>query len=1062
MTADGDSEDEKSVAQNLFEDQPFLHSRREHLKGIVGTGAALTGLGSMGTALAEQAGNTAEMSEEVTLSEGTNIAVTASPDGNSIVMDHAGILFHLPREGGEAEQITDVELDIAHPNYAPDEERIAFQSYAGGSYDIMTVQPDGTELKQVTDHEFYDDREPEWSPDGTKIAFASDRDVVSVDGPGGHDIWTVDIETGDLQRWTDTPTENFYPTWSPDGEEIAYLTRERDQLEGEKNGGTEIKAVDRNGNTRTIISASEDETLHAPSWGPADGEDQIAYIRVSGDADSQADLMISEEQITEGEDVFVLPPDWLSADELLYTADGVVRELELNASATTEIPFTTTFELPVLDYEHKSYEFDNRGAQQVQGIQTPDLGPDGEHVAFVALSDVWVMKIGSRPRCITNDKFYNADPAWHPAGRYLAYSSDKAGTQDLYLHDTQTGDKHRLTSLEDAAISTAWSPDGSRIAFQNQNGVTSILEVDIDDGDVNTGEIREVTDPMFTPGEPTWSSDGETLAMAAFNPITDRFEGGTSQILTVDVETGETNYYPPGDEFASISPRHNDGPVWSPNGEWMAFVVNSTLRVMPVTEDGVPDGPAQQITDEVTDAPVWGGDSEWLFYLHNGQLKKARRDGSETEEIPLHLNYHRQYPTGRKVIYVGQMWDGTESEVKEDVTIEVVNNRIKSITPDSEPPNGPYVDASDLTVIPGLWDTHNHWTYWEELIGARQGITSLAYGVTTTCDRAAFVYHAVENREAFESKERIRPRYFMTGELLDGWNTDHPTNRTTTSLEQIQLEMSRASGLDYDFVKAYEQMSAERMAAIEDIAHGELGVPYGSHYMAPGFLVGQDGTTHVETGHRSGFPRDESETNQVYDDVIEFHSVGDEKRWTQTTFFNYDFILADEVEDDSRLQLFPPWRRQSLLESVEGNTEYPSDRECTTDICRSVAALKKIMDNGGLVLAGTDVPLVHNGVNLHADLRALVEYGFTNHEALLTATRFAAEHQGVEDDLGTLEAGKLADIVFVDGNPLEQIEDAIDVRMTMTNGELFTLEDLLKSFTSDGEEEVSNHSGKSG
>ncbi|MDT3437760.1 amidohydrolase family protein [Haloarcula sp. 1CSR25-25] len=1005
------------------------HTRRDHLKGILG-GVALSSLVSTGSALAE-----ADRPEtaKTTLSEGTNIAITASPDGETIIIDHAGILFRLSGDGGEAEQITDVELEPAYPNYSPNGDRVAFQGYADGVYDLYTIAPDGSDLEKLTDDPNWDDREPNWSPGGSMIAFASDRGM-------GYDIWTLEVGSGEITQLTDTDADNYLPTWSSDGSEIAYVT----------NGGSAIKAIDSNGGeSRTLYSAGDGETLRAPSWGP--GRD-LAYVRVAG---SEAHLMVGGEQVTDGEDVFPLPTNWLSENELLYTADGKIRTRELDGESdkTTEVPFTISFDLPELDYKRKSYEFDHRGKEAVKGVQTPALSPEGDRIAFIALNDLWVMEIGKRPARITEDHYYETAPAWHPNGRYLAYSSDRAGTEDIFVYDTKTESHHRVTSREGAAIKAAWSPSGSEIAFQNQDGATFTIGVSINDGTVEAdGAVRNILGPQFAPGAPTWSADGETLAMTVHITFSERTGFGTNQILTVDVDSGETEIHPPGEEFASVATRNNDGPVWSPNGEYMAFVVESTLRVMPVTEDGLPDGPARELTDEATDGPSWSGDSEWLLYLNNGQLKKVRRDGSETKEVPLRLNYHRQYPTGRTVVYAGGLWDGRDAELKENVTIEIVNNRIKRVETDTEPPNGQYVDASDLTVIPGLWDAHNHQTYSEELFGARQGLVNLAYGVTTTVDRAAFVYHGVHDREAFTANERVAPRYFMTGELIDGSRTRFPTNRTTRSLEQIELEMSRAIELDYDFLKTYERLNATRTDAVQDVAHDELGVPTASHYVAPGIQLGQNGTTHMDEYGRFGFSRAESATGQSYDDYVQFHST-DDRRWTVTTFFDDSFILGEEVEDDPRLKLFPPWRREGLLAATANNEERPDDPDCTSRLCRNVSVAKRIVDNGGLVVTGTDVPLTFNGVELHANLRPLVAYGFSEHEALLTATRFAAKHQGVEDDLGTIESGKLADMVFLDGNPLEDINNAMNVEMTMTDGELYTIEDLLEPFSSEGGED---------
>ncbi|WP_122090806.1 amidohydrolase family protein [Halalkalicoccus subterraneus] len=1041
------------VDNTTHREETFAHTRRDHLKGVLG-GVALSGLSTSGFAYAA-AGHADDedirKDTEVTVTNGTNIALTASPDGESVVMDLHGLLFRLPREGGEAEQLTDVELEPTQPDYAPDGARIAFQGYVDGNFDVWTMAADGGDIRQMTDG-FWDDREPQWSPNGTQIAFSSDRNE-------NYDIWTVDVETGDLQQWTDDSSENFEPTWSPDGTEIAYVADPAGEYGDGDDSPITIEAVNQDGETRTLVSGQMGQTLHSPSWSP-NGED-LAYVRINEQENrtGDIDLMVSGSQVTDGEDVFIFTPHWLSTNEILYSADGNVRTLDLDSGATSDVSFSATFDLPAVNYDQKSYEFDNTGTCEVQGILTPRLSPDGEHVAFIALNDLWLMRIGQPPQRITDDPFYQADPAWSPDGRYVAYSSDENGTQDLYVHDLQTGENQQVTARDDAVVAATWSPDGSRIAFQNQHRATLIAEVERSENEVELSDVQEAIRPLFLPGRPTWSADGTTLAVAAVKQYSDRFRSGTSQILTVDVETGEETFYPPGEEFKSLSTRGNDGPVWSPDGRWMAFVVESTLRVMPVDEGGEPTGPATQITEEATDAPTWSGDSEWLLYLNNGTLKKVRRDGSETRDVPVRqLNYHRDQPAGRTVIHVGKLWDGTSQDIQEDVNITVVNNRIQKVVPDSEPPNSDYVDASELTVIPGLWDSHVHQTFSDRFFGDRMGRINLAYGITSTVSPGDRVYSAIEQREAIESGDRIGPRFFASGEPIDGSRVYYGfIGRPTTSLKQIPLELSRAIELDYDFVKTYVRLNAKRIAAVTDVAHEELGVPVKSHYLAPGAFVGQDGTTHLSATQRLGYARTESATNQTYDDVINLYGEGE--RSVITTVFTSDFILADDVEDDPRLQLFIPGgsidtpgptglaARDDLRENVTDNTEFPSDSDCETSLCRNVTTFKNIFDAGGVVLTGTDMPLDYPGIGVHGNLRPLAAYGFSPYEALLTATRFAAEEQGVDDDLGTLESGKLADMVFVEGNPLKQIEDAIDVRMTMKNGELFTVQDLVEPFS---------------
>ena len=118
----------------------------------------------------------------------------------------------------------------------------------------------------------------------------------------------------------------------------------------------------------------------------------------------------------------------------------------------------------------------------------------------------------------------------------------------------------------------------------------------------------------------------------------------------------------------------------------------------------------------------------------------------------------------------------------------------------------------------------------------------------------------------------------------------------------------------------------------------------------------------------------------------------------------------------------------------------------------SDADIRANEDAGAIILAGTDFPLGSDVMlQIHAELRALVvDKQWTPYEALLTATRNPPELLGIQDDLGTLEPGKLADIIFVDGNPLENIDDTINVKATMVNGIYRTVEEIIAPFPSTG------------
>src|SRR4029453_5374839 len=130
-------------------------------------------------------------------------------------------------------------------------------------------------------------------------------------------------------------------------------------------------------------------------------------------------------------------------------------------------------------------------------------------------------------------------------------------------------------------VSATWSPNGQTIAFQTQAFDTRTI-------DVNTGAMRVVVPALFAPGKPSFSADGNTLILAARMRKSTRFREGHNHILTVNLTTAQQTYYAPGRGFATITTRGNDGPIFSPDGKWIALVLDGTLHVMTVDNTGKP------------------------------------------------------------------------------------------------------------------------------------------------------------------------------------------------------------------------------------------------------------------------------------------------------------------------------------------------------------------------------------------------------------------------------------------------------------------------------------------
>jgi Tol biopolymer transport system component len=156
---------------------------------------------------------------ELKVTEGTNMAVALSPDGNTLAFDLLGRIWLMPVSGGAGQPITDSLGNARQPSWSPDGKKLTFQGYWQGNWHIYIVNADGSNLKQMTSGD-YDYREPHWSPDGTTLAFSSDRS-------GNYDIWTLDVVGEQLIPFTSSPTNEYGPTWSPDGQNLAFVSSDK-------------------------------------------------------------------------------------------------------------------------------------------------------------------------------------------------------------------------------------------------------------------------------------------------------------------------------------------------------------------------------------------------------------------------------------------------------------------------------------------------------------------------------------------------------------------------------------------------------------------------------------------------------------------------------------------------------------------------------------------------------------------------------------------------------------------------------------------------------------------
>jgi Tol biopolymer transport system component len=953
-------------------------------------------------------------------SEGSDFSAAMSPRGDRLVMDLQGVLWNVPVKGGKATRLTEDTFEAMRPRWSPDGSQVAVQAYTGGMWRVWTLSPDGKRRRQVTDGP-YDAMHPAWSPDGKKIAFVSDRG-------GADDLWILDIASGALTQATKDAMAQE-PSWSPDGTRIAFV---------QAYGPLKVVTLATGAVETLPLPADPARRPTGPSWSP-DGR-QIAYVGFGAQTGRLmvTDLAGNARRVGDLDNAFSFAPTWLADGRLLYTANGKIRTIGLSGDAPAQIAFSARFDMKRAGYTRKAYDFNGTTPRPVKGISAPALSPDGRQVVFKALNDLWLLPIGGTARKLTSDAFYESDPVWSPDGRQIAYASDKAGTTRLFVMDLASGQARQVGSGDGAQLSPAWSPDGARLAYQTDAGETRIL-------DLASGESRAVIPASDSPSRPSWSADGKTIVVAAVSQRRNR-------ILAVDVASGRQAWHDPA-QFRSISTRGDDGPLWSPDGRWMAFSMGGTLWILPVSADGAPSGPARQLTREASDAPSWAADSRTLLYLHNGQLRLTDIEGATPRTVPTGLTWTQDVARGRTLVHAGALWDGAHEAVRRDVDILVENNRIASIAPHSDAAHAgvAVVDASGLTVTPGLFEMHNHQQMRSKLLGDRQGRMWLAFGVTSTRSPGDPVYRAIEDRESLASGARIGPRLFTTGEMLEGSRLMWAFSRPVESKDQLAIELSRAKDLEYDLIKTYMRFPSDWQIEVADFGHKAMGVSTTSHFIFPGVAHGVDGAEHFGGPTRWGFVFPHLFRGDVYGDTLD--GLARSGMELTTTNFSSKLSLLDlpNIAGDPRVRAFyPPWEMASLKTTIgcadksgPCNFFLPPDEQGSRLTVRDLLRIKRA---GGTVMIGTDAPLDHPALSLFVNMMSLQAYGFTPFETLQAATIVPARAQGVDADLGSIEPGKLADLVLVEGDPSKSIADLIRVRKVMKAGRLYGVEELLAPF----------------
>jgi imidazolonepropionase-like amidohydrolase len=385
----------------------------------------------------------------------------------------------------------------------------------------------------------------------------------------------------------------------------------------------------------------------------------------------------------------------------------------------------------------------------------------------------------------------------------------------------------------------------------------------------------------------------------------------------------------------------------------------------------------------------------------------------------------------------GRLIDGAGGAPIEDATVIVRHGRIAAVGGRASvavPPGVPAVDVTGRSILPGLWDMHAH-------VGQPEwGPAYLAEGVTTIRDMGGYMGMLLALRDAWGQGGRLHgigPRLLTAG-LIDGPGPDAFGSVTAANPEEGRAAVTTYHNASFNEIKLYNLLDRPTAKAIIDAAHAD-GMKVTGHI--PNGLtlrdvveMGIDQVAHLVVRDTPGTPQFEAtvamlkEHGTVLDPTLSWNELLGRSAQTPIESFQPGITRVP-----------PPLRR--LLEGANGGSVTPEQAHARLE--RQLAIVKGLYDASIPFVAGTDkgVP----GASVQREIELYVRAGLTPIDAIRAATAVPARVMGLEHETGVIAPGFRADLIVVDGNPLERISDLRNVTMVSTAGRLYETAPLWRA-----------------
>ena len=1037
---------------------------------------------------------------EFTTDEGTWLSLDVSPDGKTIVFELLGNLYTLPIEGGDAKRITPQGLAFnSQPRYSPDGSRIAFISDRDGSDNLWISKPDGSDAKKVTkETQLLNLVSPSWTPDGEYVLLARQGDTVpnglwiyNVKGGAGVQItgaksapapgsppqpeadvvlgavasrdgrylyyaksvrgasglgffpfWQVarrDRVTGDQNLLTKAPGSAIRPMLSPDGTKLVYGTR--------YDAKTALRVLD--------LSTGEERWLKYP----IQRDDQESY-------GSSRDLLPG----------YAFTPD---GKDLVISYGGKIHRLDVATGADRIIPFNAhvTQELgPKLDFPRRVEDGPTLRARLIQDAVE---SPDGKRLAFSALTHVYVMDLpAGTPRRVTKGDTREFQPAWSPDGKWLAYVSwSTDGGQIWKVRVDGRSEPQRLTHVPVYYTQPCWSPDGSRIVALRAprqiflsadiyflwSGLDLLDLVWVPAGGGNVTTIA----PALGFGSPHFSRGGDRIYVHS-----GRDNASGRELVSVRWDGTDKRTHlkiAPGKNPRGVDWTPKDA-VMSPDGTMALFLFHTQLYLVAVPQfGGEPptvsvDGsglPLKKLTDVGADYFAWADGSSTITWGLGSRFFRQRvstisfepekkkddegKDKSEekkekppevrkqekppVEVISIAIEAPRSRPKGVIALRGARVITMKGDEVIDNADVVVTANRITAVGPRDKvaiPAEAKVIDVSGATIMPGMIDTHAHWNDFGRGLLDMQNwdfLANLAYGVTTGRDPQTSSNDIFAYQDLVDAGVIPGPRAYSTGpgvfDTADLQSAEDAVNIVSKYADYYRTHMIKSYMVGTRKQREWIVAACKELKVMPT-TEGASDLMLDSTHAIDGF-----------SGNEHALP-----IVPLYKDVVQLFAQSGISE-TPTLLVTYGgpmgedyFFERYDILDDSKLRRFFP---HSILEAKGRRRMW--FREDEYHFGQVAASAAKIAEAGGRICLGGHGEL--QGLQDHWELWALQSGGMSNLEALRSATLHGAEAIGYAQDLGSIEVGKLADLIVLAKDPLKDIHNSTSIRYVMKNGELF-------------------------